>query len=81
MRLIIFAILSFLLYYLIKGIFRSRKKIDERETRGVIDEMVRDPFCKIYVPKKDSIKHVIGGKEHFFCSRECAHKYESEHRS
>jgi len=44
---------------------------------NVIDEMVQDPFCKTYIPKREAVKRVIGGKEILFCSKECADRFES----
>jgi YHS domain-containing protein len=48
---------------------------------GVINEMVQDPFCKTYIPKRESIKRRIGGKDFFFCNKECADKFEEEEKS
>ena len=41
-----------------------------------IDEMVQDPVCKTYVPLRDAHSKSIGGKEYFFCSDECARRFE-----
>ena len=38
-------------------------------------DMVQDPNCRTYVPKKQSIAKSINGKEHFFCSKKCAEEY------
>jgi uncharacterized protein len=75
MRLIIFAILAYLLYRILRGFFGSGQKINNTEKGGVIDEMVKDPFCNTYIPLRDAKRKVIDGKEYFFCSDECAHKF------
>jgi len=33
--------------------------------------MVKDAYCKMYIPREEAIREVHGGKEYFFCSREC----------
>jgi uncharacterized protein len=78
MRLIIFAILAYLLYRILRGIFGSGQKIKNTEKGGVIDEMVKDPLCNTYIPLRDAKRKVIDGKEYFFCSDECANKFHRE---
>ena len=80
-RFIILAFLGYLLYRTIKGVFRSNKEIDRSPDGGVIDEMVQDPFCKTYIPRRESIKRVINGNEYRFCSDECASKFEATNES
>ena len=76
-RLVIIIFLAYLLYRLVKGVFGHTTKIYKGSTGGVIDEMVQDPLCKTYIPKREAIKRVIDGKEIFFCSKECADRFES----
>jgi uncharacterized protein len=78
MRIIIFAILAYLLYRILQGFFGSGKRTKNAEKGGVIDEMVKDPFCNTYVPQRDAKRKVIDGKEYFFCSEECANKFQKE---
>jgi len=78
-RFIILLILGYLLYRALKGIFGGSRKVQKGVTpNGVIDEMVQDPFCKTYVPMRESVKKTIGGQRFFFCSQECADRFESE---
>ena len=78
LRLIFFAVLLFLLYRLIKSFTGSSDKIRERRNGGVIDDMVQDPFCKTYIPRREALRRVIGGSEFHFCSKECADKFEAQ---
>jgi YHS domain-containing protein len=78
MRLIILALLGYLLYRLIRGVFKSGQKISRTENGGVIDEMVQDPVCKTYIPLRDAQRRIIDGREYFFCSKECAERFELE---
>jgi uncharacterized protein len=77
LRLLIIGILIYLLYILVKGLFRKDRRIHRGSPgTGVIDEMVRDPVCETYIPKRQAIRRVIDGKEFFFCSKECADRFE-----
>jgi uncharacterized protein len=78
MRFLIFVFLAYLLYRVIKGVLSSGQRPVSRNDRGTIDEMVQDPFCKTYIPLRDALKRTIAGKEHFFCSKECADKFEKQ---
>jgi YHS domain-containing protein len=78
MRLIIFAILAYLLYRILRGFFSSGQKLRNTKKNGIIDEMVKDPFCNTYIPQRDAKKKIIDGKEYFFCCEECAHKFQKD---
>lgn len=77
-RLIILAILFYVLYRVVKGFFASTSKIEKGRAGGVIDEMVQDPFCKTYIPRREAKRRVIQGQEFLFCSESCADRFESE---
>jgi YHS domain-containing protein len=75
-RLILFIIL-FLIFYvilriLIKDIPSWRKKLDkETET----EELVQDPCCQTYIPKRSAIRKRLSGKSYYFCKQECLKKF------
>ena len=75
MKIIIFAILAYIFYRIVKGFFQTGKEIGVNRDGGMIDEMVQDPFCKTYIPRREALKRVVGGQEYFFCSDECASKF------
>jgi uncharacterized protein len=77
-RIIFLAVLAYILYRLVKGVISPRTKIDRRKAGGVIDEMVQDPFCGTYIPRRESIRRVMEGEEYLFCSDECADKFALE---
>lgn len=79
LRILIFAFIAFLAYQGIKRVFSSYKQVEEEDkVKGVIDDMVQDPFCKTYIPRRESISRMIDGKEYFFCSEGCASGFERE---
>jgi len=81
LRFLFIVILGYLIYRTLKGVFVSRRVLNNDQGGGVINEMVQDPFCKTYIPKRESIKRRIGRKEFFFCNNECADKFEEEEMS
>jgi uncharacterized protein len=68
-RLLIFFLLAYVFYTALKAYWSLHKS---RNSRFVdpqkADDMVLDPQCQTYVPKREAI--VQQGK--YFCSRECA---------
>jgi len=77
-RLLAFVAVGYLIYRAVKGVFGFPGKIDQRRSNGIIDEMVQDPQCKTYIPRKDARRKIMDGEEYFFCSKECANKFENE---
>ena len=80
LKLIIYFVLAYLVYRIFKGLFTKSKVIAKRGSGGVIDEMVQDPYCKTYIPRRDAKKRVIKVQELSFCSDECASKFELENK-
>ena len=78
MRIIIYVVLAYILYRIVKGVLIPGRKIDDGKSSGVIDEMIQDPSCKTYIPRRDAIRKIVSGQEYFFCSEKCASQFESE---
>ncbi len=90
MRLILFIALLVLLYFLLKNIFgsstTSRNKgrhtntdYGSRKHQGppppITDELVQDPVCGTYCPKREALTYRKGGTTYYFCSEECRRKF------
>jgi YHS domain-containing protein len=79
MRFIIFALLVYLLYRLIRGIFLAAPKQQGRREPAsgpaIVDEMVIDPVCRVYIPRREALTARVEGETVYFCSRECMNKY------
>ena len=41
--------------------------------------MIQDPVCQVYFTKTNGVRHLMGGKELWFCSEDCRDKYLSIH--
>ncbi|MBW2645812.1 MAG: hypothetical protein JRE23_06495 [Deltaproteobacteria bacterium] len=84
MRLIIFIILGFIGYRLVKKFFAppSIPKWKDGRDQGEIDDiMVKDPFCNVYFPQREGIRAVINGVEYHFCSKECRDKFAEQQKN
>ena len=78
LRILFFGALVYMLYRVFRQYFGSRGNIERGSNGGAIDEMVQDPSCKAYIPKRTALRKNVGGREFFYCSRECAEKHEEE---
>ena len=78
-RFILFCILIFFLFRLLKSLFITRPSVDSRiffrNEKNTVNEMVQDPQCGIYVAKKDAYANRVGKDVLYFCSEECCRKY------
>jgi uncharacterized protein len=76
LRLILFILLLLILYYvlhfLIKDMLSIRKTMDRKSEP---EELVQDPYCQTYIPKRSALKKRIAGKDYYFCDRECLKRY------
>ncbi|MBW2029448.1 MAG: YHS domain-containing protein [Deltaproteobacteria bacterium] len=81
MKLLIYVLLGYVLYRVFKAFLGPAKRVDRGKPGGVIDEMVQDPFCNTYIPRRDSVRRDIEGQEYFFCSEECASRFSRERMS
>ncbi len=81
-RLILFVFLLLLVYtllhYLIKDMPVRRKKWN-RESEP--EELVQDPYCKTYVPKRTAVRKRVEGRDYYFCNRECLRMFLQERNS
>jgi YHS domain-containing protein len=77
MRLLIYIILFFLLYLLVRAFLFPKKDIKGRGNERLIDggEMVFDPVCQSYFPKNEALSIKDGEKAVYFCSKECREKF------
>jgi uncharacterized protein len=80
-RLLLFILFLFLLYtvlrYLIKGVLVYRKILG-RESGP--EELVQDPYCQTYIPRRTALRKRVKGRDHYFCSKDCLKKFLKEKR-
>jgi YHS domain-containing protein len=78
MRLLIFILLAYVLYRILRGLIAPALKTKSGDDEGIVDVMVQDPSCQTYIPMRGAKRKVIEGKEYYFCSKECCEKFEHE---
>jgi len=75
-RFLLFIFLLFLLYtvlhYLINGVLVYRKILG-RESGP--EELVQDPYCQTYIPRRTAVRKKIAGRMLYFCNQECLKNY------
>jgi YHS domain-containing protein len=49
-----------------------RRKVNMRDEP---EELVQDPYCRTYIPKRSAVKKRIAGKDCYFCNPDCLRKY------
>ncbi len=75
MRLIIWLLLGYVLYRIVKGYLGQRPKEEERP-RGA--ETYQDPVCGVYVTEDDAVIGRMEGERIYFCSMACLEKYQEQ---
>jgi len=79
--LLLFLLVIFLISiirFLIKPFLIGRKTIAKGSEP---EELVQDPFCQTYIPKRSALKKRIGGRDYYFCNQECLKKFFKDERS
>jgi len=81
-RLFLILGLLVMLFVLVKSIYRNSKQAG-RPARPPLDgdQMVQDPACGVFVPRKTAIVQQVRGVTNCFCSQECAAKFQEQRTS
>ena len=87
-KFIILFILFYVLFRILRDLFLKPKprysKTDNpfyfKRGSAMANEMVQDPVCKVYVPKKEALSFVRSDTTYFFCSKECLEKFKVDNR-
>ncbi len=81
LRLLLIAGLVYLGYRVVKAAVAPSPRVQAGGKAGEIDEMVQDPQCRTYVPRREAVRRSVGGRDLYFCSAECAAEFEKASRS
>jgi uncharacterized protein len=76
LRILLYALLAYIIYKFIR-LYQvlTRKNSPRRQAKPTSGLMVKDEVCNTYLPREDALKEIVGGKEYFFCSKECRQKF------
>jgi len=81
-RLFLIFVLLVVLFVLLRSVYRN-SKLAGRPAGPPLDgdQMVQDPVCGVFVPRKTAIVQQVGGVSNCFCSQECAAKFQEQRTS
>jgi hypothetical protein len=81
LRFVALAVLALLLFLILRasvyaflGALRGQGPAS-RARRAGLDELVKDPVCETYIPRRKAISRGSGPAARYFCSANCADKY------
>ena len=76
LRLLLFVISTVILYAILRLLMNGRPSLRKRVNRDVEpEELVQDPHCQTYIPKRLAIRKKVAGKEYYFCNQDCLKDY------
>lgn len=82
-RLLLLAVVAVLLYLMLRAAVTAffaglRGATGPRSApRALRDELVKDPVCETYVPRRSAVARSVGATTHYFCSPACADKFQA----
>ncbi len=76
MRLLIWLVLIYIGYRIVKGFITSREATPKEPLVG--EETCKDPVCGVYGAKDDAVIGNLEGERIYFCSMECLHKFQEQ---
>ncbi len=79
MRLLVLLAIIYLGYRALKSWMiqsgLSQQEVSGETTQHIDDEMIKDPVCDVYFPKKDGVHLRKDGADYHFCSTACRDKF------
>ncbi len=78
-RWIILFVVGYLVYRFLRGFMPPPKLPKRNPPQEIQDEMVQDPVCQVYLPKRQAlVLNDSKGEIHYFCSAQCRDKFVKE---
>ncbi len=81
-KVILIVGLLILLYYFLQKAIHGRIESpggrDGLQGSGSGNNMVQDPFCRVFVPRGSAFCDEVGGQTYFFCSQACAKAFQKQ---
>lgn len=75
-RLIFFILLILILYYLLHYLIKDMPSLKKQaKGKNDPDELVQDPYCQTYIPKRSALKKKVEGQVLYFCDEKCLKSY------
>jgi uncharacterized protein len=73
-RLLLFLFIAWLIWWLVRPLFRSDSETRERKPRGGVENMVRCAHCGLNLPEQEALRD----GDNYYCSEE--HRQLGRHR-
>ncbi len=78
-RWIIILVIGYLVYRYLKRSLSSPKLPKRNAPEEIQDEMVQDPVCQVYLPKRQAVVlKSSNGMTYYFCSTQCRDRFMKE---
>jgi YHS domain-containing protein len=83
LRLLALAVIALLIFLLIRSVVSSfltglgRTARPGGSTRALRNDLVKDPVCETYVPRRTAIARTAGPMTYYFCSPACAARFKA----
>lgn len=77
-RLLVGLLLGYLGYKLIRKVSQLMKPPLPNQPPGgrvEAEELVQDPVCKTFIPRRDALKARKDGQDYYFCSEGCRKRF------
>jgi YHS domain-containing protein len=79
LRWIIILFVGLVVYRYLRRFLASPKLPKRNPPQEIQDEMVQDPACKVYLPKRQAkVLNTSNGMNYYFCSTQCREKFIKE---
>lgn len=81
-RFLLLAIVAVLIFLLVRaaiaGFFAGLRGTPRPgRPRALRDDLVKDPVCDTYVPRRSAVARTAGPATYYFCSRDCAARFKA----
>jgi YHS domain-containing protein len=78
-RFIIYAVIIYIIFRIIKHAFRTQsaqKNKDQSQSENVQrEDLLEDPVCHTYIPLSQAYEKELAGIKYYFCSKECCDRF------
>ncbi|MGH7266587.1 MAG: hypothetical protein ACREMB_17330 [Candidatus Rokuibacteriota bacterium] len=79
-RLLLLALVAVLLFLILRAAFAGflagmRGEAAPRRPRSLREDLVKDPVCETYVPRRTAVARRTSVATYYFCSPDCATKF------
>ncbi|MBM4138577.1 MAG: YHS domain-containing protein [Nitrospira sp.] len=82
-RFLLISALLVILYFLLRQAVRGFRNnaVGDRGTSLDQDQMVEDPVCHTFVPRRNAVTETVSGQTYCFCSKRCADAFKNRQSS